>query len=116
MSVQKYRSAQTSTETPRQTEYRLFAEVTKSLLACRHAERRDRAYFEAIDWNRRMWLTLQMDLASDENGLPNELKAQIISLAIWVDRFSSRAMRGDAALDPLINVNRQIMEGLAAQA
>ena len=113
MSVQKYKSAQTTTETPRQTEYRLFAEITRALINAKGKDRLDSSFFEAIDWNRRLWLTLQMDLASDENVFPDNLKAQIISLAIWVDKHSSRVLRGDAAVDSLITVNRTVMEGLA---
>ena len=76
---------------------------------------RGRKFIEAVDWNRRMWLTLQMDLASDQNGLTDELRAQLISVAIWVDKHSSAALRGEAEIDPLITVNRTIMEGLAVR-
>lgn len=41
MSIAKYKVAQNTTENPRQTEYRLFAVVTKSLLASNGKERRD---------------------------------------------------------------------------
>ena len=113
MSVHKYKSAQSTTETPRQTEYRLFAEITRALIGAKDNDRLDSSFFEAIDWNRRLWLTLQMDLATDENVFPDDLKAQIISLAIWVDKHSSRVLRGDATIDSLITVNRTVMEGLA---
>ena len=113
MSVHKYKSAQSTTETPRQTEYRLFAEITRALIGAKGKDRLDSSFFEAIDWNRRLWLTLQMDLATEENVFPDDLKAQIISLAIWVDKHSSRVLRGDATVDSLITVNRTVMEGLA---
>lgn len=114
MSYTKYKTAQASTETPRQTEYRVFAEVTRSLLDCRAQERVDASFFSAIDRNRRLWLTLQMDLASEDNRFPDDLKAQIISLAIWVDKHSSLVLRGNATVDSLIVVNRAMMEGLAS--
>ena len=113
MSVNKYRNAQATTENPRQTEYRLFAEVTKSLIANQDKNAVDPDCIKAIDWNRRLWITLQTDLAGDENDYPDDLKAQLISLAIWVDKHSRRAMRGQARIGPLISVNRTIMEGLA---
>jgi flagellar protein FlaF len=56
---------------------------------------------------------LQSDLSADDNQLPDGLKAQLISLAIWVDRHSSKVLRGKAEVGPLIKVNRTIMEGLA---
>ncbi len=113
MSINSYKSVVSATEEPRQTEYRLFALVTKALMDARDRGGRGKKFIEAIDWNRRMWLTLQMDLASDQNGLTDELRAQLISVAIWVDKHSSAALRGDQPIEPLITVNRTIMEGLA---
>lgn len=118
MSVNKYKATQASTENPRQTEYRLFAEVTKALMAVREASAakglRPQEFYKALDWNRRLWLTLQMDLASNENRFPDGLKANIISIAIWVDKHSRMVLRGEADLEPLISVNRTIMEGLSS--
>ena len=118
MSVNKYKAAQASTENPRQTEYRLFAEVTKALMSVREAATtkglRSQDFYKAVDWNRRLWLTLQMDLASNDNRFPDSLKANIISIAIWVDKHSRTVLRGEATLEPLISVNRTIMEGLSS--
>lgn len=110
MSLQAYQTAQRVTENPRMTEYRLFAQVTKALLDAREGGTAERA--RAIDWNRRLWLALQSDCATDANALPVDLRAGIISLAIWVDKHSRQALRREADLQPLIDVNRSIMEGL----
>ena len=118
MSVNKYKATQASTENPRQTEYRLFAEVTKALMSVREAATtkglRSQDFYKAVDWNRRLWLTLQMDLASNENRFPDSLKDNILSIAIWVDKHSRTVLRGEANLEPLISVNRTIMEGLSS--
>ena len=53
-----------------------------------------------------------MDVASPDNDLADDLKAQLISLAIWVDKHSSKVLHGDGSVEPLIAVNRAIMEGL----
>lgn len=113
MSLHKYISAQNTTDDPRRTEYRLFAQVTRALMDARqdnHASGRN----NAIHWNRRLWLTLQTDCANDGNRLPENLRAGIISLSIWVDKHSRRVLKGEADIKPLIDVNRSIMEGLAA--
>lgn len=110
MSLQSYKTAQNLTGEPRQTEYRIFALVTKALMEIDQAG--GKSLHEAVDWNRRLWLTLQMDLASSTNVLPDKIKAQLISLSIWVDKYSSKALRGEASVAPLISVNRSIMEGL----
>ena len=113
MSVQAYQMTQLSTEDPRQTEYRLFAKVTRALIEAEGSG--GIQLVDAVDWNRRMWLTLQLDMSSDENELPKGLKAQLISLAMWVDRHSSQVLRGELGVHPLVTVNRSIMEGLAGQ-
>jgi flagellar protein FlaF len=43
------------------------------------------------------------------------LRAQIISLALWVSKYSSDVLRNGAAIDPLIDINRTMMEGLATR-
>ena len=115
MSLQSYRTAQNQTENPRQTEYRLFALVTKALMEAED-ENGGKNLHEAVDWNRRLWLSLQMDLVSPENRLPDEPKAGLVSLSIWVDKHSRQVLRGEAGIAPLINVNRTIMEGLLSEA
>ncbi len=110
MSLQSYEAAQNQTEAPRQTEYRLLALVTRELMSAQESGGKDR--IGAVDWNRRLWFTLQLDLASAENGLPDELKARLISISIWVDKHSREVLRGAAEIEPLISVNRTIMEGL----
>ncbi len=113
MQLQAYRAAQDQTETARQTEYRLFAAVTRSLMDA--AQDPARGLLGAIDWNRRLWITLQTDLAADENRLPDSLRAQLISISIWVDKHSRKVARGEADIQPLIDVNRSVMEGLAVR-
>lgn len=98
----------------RDTEYKAFDRVTKALSSSKDKTLDDKDYLEAIDTNRRLWQALEVDLASNENVLPDELKAQIISVAIWVDKHSAKATRGEAKVQPLITVNEAIMEGLAA--
>ncbi len=112
MSLHSYVTAQNATEEPRQTEYRLFAQVTRSLMQCQEGARSE--LVKSIHWNRRLWLALQADCASDANVLPDETRAGIISLAIWVDKHSRKVLKGEAEVKPLIDINRSIMEGLTA--
>ena len=117
MSVTAYQKAQHSTEHPRETEYRLFSEVTQALIEANKGGRTNlQAFIRALHWNRRLWSALAVDCSSDNNGLPNTLRAQIISLSLWVSRFSSDAAANGASLDPLINVNKSIMAGLSQKA
>ncbi|GAB4141631.1 MAG: flagellar biosynthesis regulator FlaF [Sphingomonadales bacterium] len=115
MSLEAYRKAQTVSESPRQTEYRLFAQVTRALITARDEAQTGAALINTLDWNRRLWSTLSTDCGAQGNGLPKPLRAQIISLALWVSRYSSEVARGKADIDALIDVNSAIMEGLAMQ-
>ncbi len=99
---------------PRETEYKVFDRVTRALASSKDSDAQDKDYLEAIDSNRRLWQALETDLSSDHNQLPDDLKAKIISLAIWVDKHSAMVSRGEAKVEPLISVNEAIMKGLAA--
>jgi len=116
MSLNAYKKAHSSAETPKQAEYRLFAEVTAALAEAKRIEAQGAALVAALDWNRRLWSTLAADCGSAGNGLPRELRAQIISVGLWVSRYASEVARGKADIDALIDVNRTIMEGLAMQS
>jgi flagellar protein FlaF len=117
MSLQAYQKTLRSTEHPRDTEYRLFAQVTQALIEANSKGRAElTAFVDALDWNRRMWSALAADCASDGNQLPPALRAQFVSLSLWVSRFSSEAAAGGGSLEPLIDVNKSIMAGLAQRA
>ncbi|WP_334129907.1 flagellar biosynthesis regulator FlaF [Sneathiella sp.] len=111
MSVAAYQKANQNAEAPRLTEYRAFALFTRAM---EEADKEDDAMarIRAIANNRRLWLTLQTDLLSEENNLPDDLKGRLLSIALWVGRYSTKAMKGEATVDPLVTVNKQIMEGM----
>ena len=96
--------------------YRLFGEVTRALMAAAEADDTDfQTRINALDWNRRLWSTLAGDCARPDNQLPELLRARIISLSLWVSRHSSQVMRREEAFEPLIDVNRMIMQGHSRQ-
>lgn len=113
MSLQAYQQAAQRAEGPRDTEYRLFGEVTRALMDAAEADSNDfsKRMF-ALDWNRRLWSALAMDCAQNGNGLPDHLRAHILSLNLWVGRHTSAVMRREEEFQPLIDVNRLIMQGL----
>jgi len=116
MSLQAYQQAATRAESPRDMEYRLFAQVTKALMDAAALDRSEvgkRA--DALDWNRRLWSTLGADCADRDNQLPAPLRASFISLSIWVNKHTSLVIRNKEEIEPLIDVNRMIMQGLASQ-
>jgi flagellar protein FlaF len=113
MSLQAYQQTATRVESPRELEYRLFAQVTLALMEASRADPSDLATrIDALDWNRRVWTVMADDCANPANGLPAPLRASIISLALWVSRHTSAVIRRQEQFEPLIEVNRLIMQGL----
>ena len=114
MSLQAYQKAAEQAEDPRQVEYRLFGLVTRALMEAAEADERDAAgRIRALHWNRRLWSTLANDCATDTNALPPDARAKIISLSIWVNRHTTEVMQRREPIQPLIEVNRMIMQGLS---
>ena len=46
--------------------------------------------------------------------MPDASRANIISLSLWVDRHSQAVFRREEGFAALIEVNRLVMQGLAA--
>ncbi len=115
MSIRAYQRAATQAETPRELEYRAFGQVTAGLVRAKQESAGPGALAEVLSANSRLWSLLGADCSTPENRLPLALRGQIISLAMWVARYSSEVLREGADLEPLIDINRTMMEGLAAR-
>ena len=114
MSLQAYKQAAQRAESPREAEYRLFGEVTRSLMDAAQLDRTEiAARMDSLHWNRQLWNTLASECSDPSNALPAPLRAQIISLSLFVNRHTSAIMRGDETFDELIEINRIVMQGLA---
>ncbi len=114
MSLQAYQRAAQRTENPRESEYRLFGQVTRALMEASKADPRDfNTRMDALDWNRRLWTALANDCSDPNNQLPPALRASFISLSLWVSRHTSAVMRREEEIEPLIEINRIVMQGLA---
>ena len=116
MSLKAYRATQAATEDPRVTEYRLFGQVTGALITAQRAGTTGGPLAEAVDWNRKVWRTLAAECLDERNQLPQALRANIVSLSLWVTKYSKEVTRQGAPLDPLIDINRTIMQGLQGAA
>lgn len=124
MSVAAYKRTMRDTQAPRETERQIISRITASLAL--HAGTYDAAETVGarlavlagglqlpLAENIRLWSALKADLSREENALAPELRAQLISLALFVERHTTQVLRGDAKVGSLVLVNRAIIEGLA---
>ena len=126
MSIAAYKTTIRESETPRQIERRVLSRVTGQLAARAEAydraeSMRDRGTLLAegrradLATNQKFWNELKFDLSQPKNALPTDLRAGLISLAMWVDRQTSSVMGGSAGVGALVDINRSIVAGLAGQ-
>ena len=72
-----------------------------------------REAIEAQFFVNRLWVFFIEDLSSPENLLPERIKADIISIGIWILRETEQIRRGESKdFDSLIEVSQAIREGL----
>lgn len=100
------------TVSPREMEYRVFVEVTQELEAVSTLKSATGRRADAIARNRQLWQTLAYAVTDDANALPAQLRANIISLSMWVTRECTRTLRDNAPLEDMIETNKIIMRGL----
>lgn len=69
---------------------------------------------DALHVNNQLWTALAFDCASDGNQLPQSLRANIISLAMWVVGHSAKVLKSEARVAPIVEVNRNVAAGVDA--
>src|SRR4051812_30950005 len=115
MTLTAYQTARSRAETPRSAEFRLMSEITGEMMDAETAGLKGAMLIDPLHRNREMWAAFATDCSATGNGLPAELRAQIISLGLWVERLTSQVVSGREPIGELISLNRTIMEGLRGQ-
>jgi len=68
---------------------------------------------EAIHFTNRVWMSLLQDLGSPENALPKELRANLISIGLWLLREAEEVRQGRSDnFEGLIEVSQIIRDGI----
>jgi flagellar protein FlaF len=97
----------------RSHERRALDQAIELLTAAQQKGRRSREAIEAIFFVTKLWNILIEDLASPENGLPQQLRANLISIGIWVLKEAERVRREESEdFSRLIEVCGTIRDGL----
>ena len=111
---QAYISSQKLGASASQTEARALLETARRMsVAKEHMDDLDE-FRAALRLNWRLWTIFQADVASDENLLPPGIKANILSLSVFIDKHTVGALTEpeERRLDVLININRNVAAGL----
>jgi flagellar biosynthesis activator protein FlaF len=113
---QAYAPVNSPLRTDRSTELQIFSQTTSRLRLAATATPPDFARLAAaLHENRRLWTLLAADVADAENGLTQDLRAQIFYLAEFTAYHSRKVLKGEATVDALIDINLAIMRGLSGQ-
>ena len=73
---------------------------------------------DALVYNRKLWSILVTSATSDESQLPQDIKNNIASLAVFVFKQTIAVITTEnpEKINSLISINRAIAEGLRARA
>ena len=103
-------------ETPRGARERERQAIERSIESLEAADKagvRSREAIEALLFVRRLWGVLIEDLADTENDLPQALRADLISIGLWVMREAEQIrLEKSANFKGIIEVSATIRDGL----
>ncbi|WP_295489200.1 flagellar biosynthesis regulator FlaF [Sphingorhabdus sp. EL138] len=108
-----YRRNQLNAEHPRSMERRLLAEITSEMISAADQGLLGSALMPSLHRNRELWSVWSATCLDNDNALPPEIRATIVSLALWVGRFTSEVVAGREEIEPLVSVNRSVIAALA---
>lgn len=115
--VDAYASVSKDTMSGRELEAYLLTKAMLALKECRdhwdepgQFERLD----EALQYNMSLWTIFQAELLDNANPLPQSLRQDLLNLSGFIDKRTIDVMSypEKSKLDVLININRNIAEGL----
>lgn len=112
--VGAYQQQQKRNLTPREVEAMAFTKAALLLEEAKGKSKNVDEYAKALRFNHLLWTIIQADLTDPANQLPDEIKANVMSLSIFVDKQTTKALRSSEPreLDILITINRNLAAGL----
>ena len=112
--LKAYAQTQKSSLSPREVEAMAFTKAALTLDEAKGKLDDYDAYAAALKFNQLLWTIIQADIVDKENKLPPQIKANILSLSIFVDKQTIKALANVKAehLEVLININKNLAEGL----
>jgi len=112
--IHAYQQAQTANLSGRELEAMAFTRAALKLEDAKKLTDNPTEFGKALRFNHLLWTIIQADIVEPANKLPPEIKANIMSLSIFVDKQTAKVLRtrNAADLEVLININRNLAAGL----
>jgi flagellar biosynthesis activator protein FlaF len=102
-----------SRQTLRARERAAMDRVIGMLRSAQEKGPQSRELIDALCYLRRLWVIFIDDLNDPNNELPDQLRAGIISIGIWMNKEIDRVRGGlTNDLTPMIEINQLIRDGL----
>ena len=97
--------------TARSAEYEVIARISHRIKKAMVADDFP-ALAEALYENNKLWTALAVDCLDDNNLLPDDLRAGIVSMSVFTQKHTQKVLsKKDTAL-PLLEINAAILKGL----
>ncbi len=115
--VEAYQNTEKATMSGREVEASVLLKAALMLQHCQNnwgAADRDAKLDEAIRFNQLVWSIFQGELAKPDNPLSREIRQDILSLSLFVDKrlFDVMAYPEPNKLTSVININLNLAAGL----
>jgi flagellar protein FlaF len=115
--AQAYQQTAKQTVSPRELEANILTRSAGNLVRIQdNWETSQDALYEALTFNRRLWTVFIDTVSKDENPLPKEIKQNIANLGVFILKHTMEVQLEPkpGQLDVLININREVANGLRA--
>ncbi len=115
--INEYAKVQKEALSGRELEASVLTRAAHLLKVCKDnwdREDREEKLREAIKFNQRVWSFFQAELSSPDNPLPKQLREDILSLSLFIDKqiFDIMAYPESDKLSIIIDINLNIAAGL----
>lgn len=115
--LEAYRDIQKVSLSGRDLEAEILSKAAYKLKQCQNnwdSPNRDELLDEALKYNQKIWTVFQAELAKEENPLPAQIKKDLLSLSVFIDKriFEAMSFPAPEKLNAIININLNIAAGL----
>ncbi len=115
--LQAYQTIEQNTVSGRETEARVLTKAAMMLKNCQgnwDSPDRKQKLDEALRYNQRIWSIIQAELLDESNSLPKQLKENILSLSVFIDKriFNIMAFPEPGKIKIIVDVNLNLAAGL----